>query len=917
MKLHFTIALSLTIISWFALAPGLALASHEPELFETHWIVSGHDLSEHAVPDHARSISLRPGVLGQRRFVIELWEGEQIVAVRTRREVRPGGSITWLGQVEGYPGSHVSLTAHRGRIAGSIFFGERLFEFSSTREGSFFFEVDTALLPPLPDPVVSGADGEQTAPPTAAAGTIQDLLVVYTPATRQRWGQAGIETMILDAVASANQAYQNSLIDLQLQLVGMLEIAYSETGNMGTALDRLQRTGDGFMDEVHTLRDQLGADLVALIDEDTNYCGIAYVMTSASSGFGPWAFSVTGSGCLSNQTLAHELGHNQGDAHDRANSNVAGVFDYSYGFRRCETDGTGFRTVMSYGCTGGFRILNFSNPNVSYGGFATGVDADLDPANSADNARSMNTVGGVTAAFRASVTVDPPAPPSGLLALATRWDAIDLDWVDAADNESGFRVERFEGASWTEIATLAANATHYQDNGLSPSTAYDYRVLAYNGAGSSDYSNTAGAITLPPPPPPATPGGIAALGLSGSEIGIDWEDVAIEDGFNLERSLDAVSWTSIASLPPGQTSYTDTGLDPATTCHYRVSAFNVGGSSGPSDVATASTDSSVVLYAVGESSVQGSAVGTFSNTFDVDGSVQTILEEQTNGKPSRRKSRLEHHWNFNLPSATATMFHLAASLNLGGAEDFAFELSDNGGSSWLPLAVVTLSSPFEQMALLPPGITGAVLLRVIDMDRTAGETSLDSIHIDSAVFVAEFDPDATPPTAPSNVVVQAIGSYEIAIAWQDASSDEIRFEIERSQDAVSWVAVTTTDPDATSFNDVGVAAGSNYWYRVRAVNGAGASDFSLSPQVTTPGNIVNISLDATGYKVKGRKNVDLTWDGASSANVTIERDGQNVATVSNTGSYTDPIGTKGGGSYRYRVCESGSSECSSEVTVAF
>jgi hypothetical protein len=87
--------------------------------------------------------------------------------------------------------------------------------------------------------------------------------------------------------------------------------------------------------------------------------------------------------------------------------------------------------------------------------------------------------------------------------------------------------------------------------------------------------------------------------------------------------------------------------------------------------------------------------------------------------------------------------------------------------------------------------------------------------------------------------------------------------------------------------------------------------------VTTPGSAIAISLSAAGYKVKGRQHVDLVWGGASGADVIIERDGRIVATVQNTGAFTDPIGAKGGGTYSYRVCESGSSACSDAVMVAF
>ena len=48
------------------------------------------------------------------------------------------------------------------------------------------------------------------------------------------------------------------------------------------------------------------------------------------------------------------------------------------------------------------------------------------------------------------------------------------------------------------------------------------------------------------------------------------------------------------------------------------------------------------------------------------------------------------------------------------------------------------------------------------------------------------------------------------------------------------------------------------------------------------------------------------------------RDGNRIATVPNTGSYTDSIGVKGGNDrYSYKVCESLTENCSNEVTVRF
>jgi uncharacterized protein (DUF2237 family) len=64
--------------------------------------------------------------------------------------------------------------------------------------------------------------------------------------------------------------------------------------------------------------------------------------------------------------------------------------------------------------------------------------------------------------------------------------------------------------------------------------------------------------------------------------------------------------------------------------------------------------------------------------------------------------------------------------------------------------------------------------------------------------------------------------------------------------------------------------------------------------------------------------VDLAWHGATSANIDIYRDGNRIATVPNTGFYTDSIGVKGGNDrYIYKVCESLTGNCSNEVTVRF
>ena len=124
-----------------------------------------------------------------------------------------------------------------------------------------------------------------------------DVMVLYTPASSARHGGvAGIESLILGAIASANDAFADSRVHLRMNIVRIYEVEYVEDSYLGHALTRLATPGDGFMDEIHAWRDECGADLVALVDEDTSSCGISYLMRTVDPAFARFAFSVVNSG---------------------------------------------------------------------------------------------------------------------------------------------------------------------------------------------------------------------------------------------------------------------------------------------------------------------------------------------------------------------------------------------------------------------------------------------------------------------------------------------------------------------------------------------------------------------------------------------------------------------------------------------
>ena len=89
-----------------------------------------------------------------------------------------------------------------------------------------------------------------------------------------------------------------------------------------------------------------------------------------------------------------------------------------------------------------------------------------------------------------------PSAPGTLVAIAVGANQVNLQWADESTNESGFIVERsLAGGAFEAVAQVAANASEYNDAGLTRLTKYAYRVKAVNSAGESAATPDAVAIT--------------------------------------------------------------------------------------------------------------------------------------------------------------------------------------------------------------------------------------------------------------------------------------------------------------------------------------------------------------------------------------------------------------------------------------
>lgn len=334
---------------------------------------------------------------------LNLFPDTAFTAVLDRVAFETSDSVSWVGRLKGMPESHVALVAGGGSLVGSVTLPGAAYRIRSTAKGLHVVEqLDLAAFPEGAEPLeVEGAAVRRPRHPASGEktddGSTIDLLVVYTPAARSAsGGRRGLENLISLGVTETNTAFANSGIQTRLRLVHRAEIQYTEsTERIGIDLQRLQGTTDGFMDSVHTLRNQYKADLVMLVGNSVaNGCGVAYVMSPVDPDFESAAFSYIARQCISpTYGFGHELAHNMGSDHAPDDPIGPAAYLYSYGYKDPLFR---FRTMMAYACVQPCtRILRFSNPRIAYNGWPTGTATQ-------DNAQSINNVRQVVANFRVS-----------------------------------------------------------------------------------------------------------------------------------------------------------------------------------------------------------------------------------------------------------------------------------------------------------------------------------------------------------------------------------------------------------------------------------------------------------------------------------------------------------------------------------
>jgi chitodextrinase len=181
-----------------------------------------------------------------------------------------------------------------------------------------------------------------------------------------------------------------------------------------------------------------------------------------------------------------------------------------------------------------------------------------------------------------------------------------------------------------------------------------------------------------------------------------------------------------------------------------------------------------------------------------------------------------------------------------------------------------------------------------------------------------------PPNAPSNLIIEDTACDQIDLAWQDNSGNENGFKIERSSDGVTFGQIDTVGPNVSTYSDTGLAENTLYWYRVRAYNVSGSSEYSGPAISTTPPCSPGPPAAPTGLaaRARGKNKIALKWQDNSNnedafkiyRGTSNEPDSLIATVVANTTSYLDG-GLAPKTTYYYKVCASPTLEENCSATV--
>lgn len=381
-----------------------------------------------------------------------------------------------------------------------------------------------------------------------------------------------------------------------------------------------------------------------------------------------------------------------------------------------------------------------------------------------------------------------PESPTNLDTPTVANTSVTLTWA-ATSYAGGFRIERRgDDGSLDVIADVSGATLTYNDTTVRPDTAYEYRIMAYNGTGGSPWSN---AVQI------MTPAGDLVYTITTDDAG--------GADATLRYDSQASNFGATTDLPVTDTAVTDGSMTPVTKSWLR---FNLG------SIPTIKSAKLKLAYVGGQNLDETFAASGFywmtgrllaeaSDTWD-EASVTWGNAPQNNTGTAGVTGTSQQ---------VISYFHFDASTlpAVGSVVDFtltASTLNTNRGANNL-----------LTFALLPNATFSGAMTWASREHATLPPPTL------------EITAASTQPKRPGFLTRSAGTGSSVVLSWLDTTSDETGFQIERRVANGAWTLIQTAAAGSMTFTDTSTLAGVIYEYRIRAVTAAGGSSWATVPSV--------------------------------------------------------------------------------------
>jgi hypothetical protein len=554
-----------------------------------------------------------------------------------------------------------------------------------------------------------------------------------------------------------------------------------------------------------------------------------------------------------------------------------------------------------------------------------------------------------------TVALQPDAQPTNLTFSTVTDTGYTVEFTPSAGGADGYIAIRATGTApvaapvdgTTYTTTMGTNTVVYQGSaptftqtGLTSNTNYYYAIFAYNGAGVGinyfELTPLTGFVTTPISPPTSQPTNLSFTNVNTSSFDVSFTATSA-DGYLVIRKTGGspafapqtnVAYTLnqdtgdgiVAYVGPG-TSFSESSLEPETTYHYDVFAYNEEGlligyrgfsplegsvstlveePTAPATGLTLSgiTTSSIQLDFVPSASSTASLVlrstGAESSFLPVDGTpyaVDEVVSDVTVVFSGAGDSFIDD----GLSSGIVYHYRVFAFNGAGAASSYLATVEAGNSASTITLCdqpVLLAADPVSQLEFTInwSAVTGAASYQVdvsgdnfVTMlagfdNATASTNSLNvtglqpgveykyrvrAVNASGVSVNSDEGMQITVPATPEVLDVTAVGLTQFTVNWNAVTgADDYRIDVSSDNFTTFLTGFENKSVATTSEPVTGLTAGTAYQYRIRSVNEAGTSPNSEPAEQFTlpaaPGVLDASQINSTNFKANWSAVDDVT-----------------------------------------------------------